>query len=640
MTEYNHNLPDDVSGGSHQTPLNNRESLLQGSLSRQSSFSLDSNDSFPSTISDSSNLQPTPPCHIPDGADIWGIGVPVLDSLSNSALGKAVVQKDFRCVQSLLSQDPSAALLQDHSGNNMLHFMADSTISDRAQARHDWNRNLDATREITKILIRSGLNIEARNDSDLTPLLLSVIKWQMLEIFDMNNQTQLPWIEGYATIALIEAGASLRIDIAYQRGSCYDSFLKLWISMAEKDFCHSETYFDVLNSITQRFENLDSISGYVPLVHRIVGGDGGSPPGYHFESAIRSVLSHAKPANIDALNHDGDTPLLRLLRNFFPVQKSGFSDPLTLTIGMATILLKAGAQLDFISSRGNTAIFSAVSEPGLRWRSDEEDVQLMQFLLGFDPSLNVDSKLQRWKLVDMTSTLALARAAFAGRPKTLRFLLDHGMDDRVGDWVEFGYPSAKPISGTLMDIAFFGAETTREDYLKYIDPEAYPDVHSSAWAYYQISRVYETRDKDTADSIGKAQYRGHKEVVQILHTLGVKRTPPNGPQDEPTYFNAVYLPARSFFNLDNANSFITNVRQEEKLCDADWGFLYEMEILDDDWEKTALADLVGIYAKMKTWPRDEVLRRWPSLVSELPFTEDEIKGELDVGISDSPTSFN
>ncbi|KAG9228081.1 hypothetical protein BJ875DRAFT_528876 [Amylocarpus encephaloides] len=482
--------------------------------------------------------------------------------------------------------------------------MANSTVTNHAQARCDWSEALDATvdrygdicyikplkeiscsiatatREITKALIDHGVDLEAQNESDLTPLLVTVEATFLGSVIEVNdtdtNETQAPWIEGCATIALLEAGANMAINLDDRRGG-YDSFLDVWIHAANGDFCHPDTYRDVLLSIMKRVQNLDSVGGPTELVHKLIKGEGAC----NFGVAIQCLLSerHLNPADVDALDDDGNTPLLALLKR---------SILLASTIDMVTILLNAGARLDFVSSQGNTAILSAVSNQREIVRSDEEDVKLMEFLINFDSSLDAASKPGRCKLIDITPTIALAQAAFLGRPNT--------------------------------------------EYVKALDPETYSKSEKEqlggveGLAYFRLSGVNLYWDHDTSKAIGEARYRGHSKVIKLLQSHGASRTTPQGPENEPTYFNAVTMPRTSFFNLNVLRS--TNGFEEGKIPrDGDWKFLYELEILDSDWETTALDELVFSYTKLRAWPRHGILNRWPTLQDKLPFTENQVRKE-------------
>ncbi|KAH0842823.1 hypothetical protein FOPE_08410 [Fonsecaea pedrosoi] len=63
-------------------------------------------------------------------------------------------------------------------------------------------------------------------------------------------------------------------------------------------------------------------------------------------------------------------------------------------------------------------------------------------------------------------------------------------------------------------------------------------------------------------------------------------------------------------------------------------FPYELEILDPDWEITALDKLVSFYTSSRTWPRSGAGRRWPTLQDQLPFTQ--YQGSEEFGVWFSP----
>ncbi|KAF3307874.1 hypothetical protein TWF173_002112 [Orbilia oligospora] len=502
--------------------------------------------------------------------------------------------------------------------------MADLRVSDPAKARLNWADTINATKEMVKILIEHKVDIEARNQYRMTPLYVPFRK-QLMPYSGRSDGAQKGWLEGHAVIALIEAGANTKIDLGNgdRRESFCDNLLEVWVHRSCEDFCHSETYRDVLLSLMQRVEDPDPPDTYLPLMHRVIRA--GTGP--HSGEALRCLTSklHPKPARVDSLNEKGDTPLLALLSSDNDVSKDFPETALEFTINAAKAILECGAQIDFTSESGNTAILSAVSGHRSRWRSDEEDVQLMDFLLNFDRSIDDGLEPGHWRLINITQTVALTKAVCMGRPKTVKFLLGHGMHDRLDERVRFEYRHDIIFSGTLLDIAFFGAEQTRREYIELVDPEAHPDIYTEGsefsaehWAYYRLSEAFIYVIKERAKAIGKSRYQGHSEVVKILQSYGIERTRPEEPDNEPTYFNEVTMPRSSFFNFSAAGVSTTELREGEIPRNEDWKFLYELEILDEKWESKVVPQLAFIYTKRRAWPRPRVLDRWPQLQTMIP----------------------
>ncbi|KAF3159687.1 hypothetical protein TWF788_003662 [Orbilia oligospora] len=384
--------------------------------------------------------------------------------------------------------------------------MADLRVSDPAKARFNWADTINATKEVVKILIEYKVDIEARNQSRLTPLYVP-FRNQLMPYSAIYDEAQKGWLEGHAVIALIEAGANTKIDLGNgdRSENFYDNILDVWMDKSCEDFCHSETYRDVLLSIIQRVEDLDPPNTYCPLMHRAIRV--GTGP--HSGEALRCLTSklHPKPASVDSLNEEGDTPLLSLLSLSDDVSKNFPETALEFTINAAKALLECGAQIDFTSESGNTAILSAIK----------------------------------------------------------------------------------------------GSEFGAED-----------------WAYFRLSEAFIYVNRERAKAIGKSRYQGHSEVVKILQSYGIERTRPEEPDNEPTYFNEVTMPRSSFFNFSAAGVSTTELREGEIPRNEDWKFLYELEILDEQWESKVVPQLTFIYTKLRAWPRPRVLDRWPQLQTMIP----------------------
>ncbi|KAK6505893.1 hypothetical protein TWF481_007782 [Arthrobotrys musiformis] len=594
-----------LDSGDRSIPSNSIPLTPSALTSRHSSFSVNSDDSFPGSPSDSGSVESVSLAAASSIADVWGVGILTTDSLSTLPLGQAVTRRDVESVRKLLDEDPQCACVRDKEGNNLLHLMADSRVSDPAKARLNWADTINTTREIVKILIEYRVDIEARNQSRMTPLYVPFRKW-LMPYSERSDGAQKGWLEGHAVIALIEAGANIEIDLGNgdRRESFYDNLLEVWIHGSCEDFCHSETYRDVLLSIMQRVEDLEPPNTYLPLVHRVIRA--GTGP--HSGEALRCLTSklHSKPASVDSLNREEDTPLLALLISNNDVSKDFPDTALELTIDTAKALLECGARIDFTSESGNTAILSAVSSHRTRWRSDDEDVQLMDFLLNFDRSIDDGLEPGCWRLINITPTAALTNAVCMGRPKTVKFLLEHGMHDRLNKRVTFEY---------RYDL----------EYIQLVDPEAHPDIYREGsefdaenWAYFRLSEAYTYGNRERAKAIGKSRYHGHSEVVKILQSYGIERTRPKEPDNEPTYFNEVTMPRSSFFNFSAAGVSTTELREGEIPRNEDWKFLYELEILDEQWESKGLPQLAFIYTKLRAWPRPQVLNRWPQLQTMIP----------------------
>lgn len=82
------------------------------------------------------------------------------------------------------------------------------------------------------------------------------------------------------------------------------------------------------------------------------------------------------------------------------------------------LLLRAGASTDMITPLGETVISEIVS---ITRFCDQTNVQKLAFIINYNPALDKDSPSRHSRLVDITSTEALVRAAFRGRGMTVEF---------------------------------------------------------------------------------------------------------------------------------------------------------------------------------------------------------------------------
>ncbi|KFA71560.1 hypothetical protein S40288_11170 [Stachybotrys chartarum IBT 40288] len=569
-----------------------------------SSFSLDSNESFPDFISDSdSNEDQVQPSSVPVGREIdWGSYLHFVPSLLSSPLGQAIDQRDAIRVRKLIDEDPTVTKLRDERGNNFLHLLAESELPNREYARDDWDEKLDAATTIAKLLVDHNVSIEAKNEDGLTPLVKSVT---------------LPWIQGSSSIALIRAGAN---SSRSTRESPF-TFLDRWIDMASEDCCHMDTYYDVLCAILQTIEDDQPAN----RIHRLIQ----SGTSDRFQMVVNCLLAewHSEVATVDEINSEGLTPLFEALQGL-PLAWSDFCpvDPFQWLMNTVKTLLAAGARVDFVTSKGRNIVDLAVSDHHRGWRTDEEDVELLALFLSTEaPQKSVAT---HFGLMDSTPTVVLNRAAFLGRPKTVEFLIKHGMLSRPIDDATFEYQAAR-YYGSLLDLAFFGAEQTRRAHIKNLDPEVFPhlyDADGSAeatdnFAYARISGLYSRTDSDRAIAIGKSRVAGYKEMLHLLQSHGCHRTPPRGPENEPTYFNAFALPGSGFFNPE---AMIVPASRVREMCkdqanpkDEEWAFLYGLEILAPNWEAQALDRLVRNFTKRRLWPREGLFRRWSGLRERL-----------------------
>ncbi|KAH7120439.1 hypothetical protein B0J13DRAFT_567933 [Dactylonectria estremocensis] len=580
-------------------------------------------------------------------------------SLHSTRLGSAVAELNIQEVERLLRDDEDAMLLDERS-NNLLHLIARPAKKSRGTDLHgSWQETLGATNQIVALLVKEGVNINGNNLDGLPPLLTTIGLDMHLMIHRNGEFTDMPWAEGHAIVALIEAGA----DVTEPRESPHGihSILDLWIITSPVITRHPEAYDTVTKFLVERVPNLQPRTMLSPIekLRQARMNDHTIP----FERTLKILTSpnNAAYAKIDYANEAGDTPLFALLSSILPPAIAGTSaaEKLAATMQLAKAFLSAGASLDFISPKQKTVIEAASCS---NWRTDEEDVDLMRSLLIFEPHIN---EAGHSKLINNTRTHVLAHSACLGRYRTVKFLLTHGMGDRISEAMTCATTFQREttyFTGSILDMAFFGAqcackrvlsdmifraqlndgffwekdqwsresswETVTDDDLETTDSagsehelqepleamdKAKPALDMDS-VYKSLPMVFHEEDERRRE-LGESQYWGYGKLQSLLRGLGVERVATKDPRHEPTYFDATVLP-RTRFSVEDLP------RRDH------WSFLYELEILGDDWEDIAVRELADTYNKSETWPRPAVLKRWPSLPDKLTFSRGKEEEEL------------
>ncbi|KAK6353507.1 hypothetical protein TWF696_005470 [Orbilia brochopaga] len=402
--------------------------------------------------------------------------------LLRTPLGSAVGALDVDLVRQRLP-DHDVKIL-DYSDNTLIHLVADPQLNDDAASRFtSWEELLEATRGVVRLLVDSGLDIDAVNKSGDTPLLSTIGRFKggyYKNVYPHEEpRGNDRWGEGHVIIALLEVGAnidrlaSVRSDVCDQiweergRGSSSDdeeleikevSTLDLWITVDSSKIRFPEKYDDVLRTLFSKMPNPNVRREGKTVLHRLVESELSVDRKCHL---IRTLLESetTRPLNIDSLDDTGKTPFLHALRT----ARATASE----MIQLADFFLELGARPEIVSARGATAISGVYLNVFLE--PDSKRCEVIEHLIKSTPSLG-DSTNGNNKLVMVTPIWILASALYTGDIATARLLLKLGMKHRLHEAVNFPANSSGskvPLSRelkvlrrqratlTVFDIAFY-----------------------------------------------------------------------------------------------------------------------------------------------------------------------------------------
>ncbi|KAJ5404511.1 ankyrin [Penicillium cosmopolitanum] len=173
--------------------------------------------------------------------------------------------------------------------------------------------------------------------------------------------------------------------------------------------------------------------------------------------------------------------------------------------------------------------------------------------------------------------------------------LEEGCDGTVNGL----YYKHSICTGTALDFAFFGAHYARSNYRFNCRNNQGGDRERNSKGYFgnSVSRMLHTEAERNASTA----YWEYPGIMRMLLDHGFKRTKPKEMDFEPSYNDAV-----SLWSFDP-------IPDEEH-----WGILYDLRILDDDWEQQAFEKVLDkhlLYGKFGDWPA--LAKRWPELQNVL-----------------------
>ncbi|CAI7641404.1 unnamed protein product [Penicillium palitans] len=336
-------------------------------------------------------------------------------------------------------------------GDNLFHVIANPRHHTEVHRHRPWEERLEITRQVIKILVASGLDINAHSYNSGIPLMTAVndpsIYRYRYATHDLDldgvksdgdydststdlGYPRFGWAEGHTIIALLEEGA----DPTYDSGE--DTILSEWLKIGLYNAPRPprpEQFDQVLRVILTRFPDIngryhtwywDNLEVNGTFLHDLVLSE--DDPDY-----VRLVLHKLQevelshPLNIDALDSAGNTPLLQLCIQRFGFSNTRIADNI---LGIAQALVDAGAKIHFVSAEGVSALTAITTG----WHEDRDDniiahkiKQLVKMEMG------VATTTGHSALIGAAPLSLLAEALYRGHTLTAAVLLKYGMKGKL-----------------------------------------------------------------------------------------------------------------------------------------------------------------------------------------------------------------
>jgi ankyrin repeat protein len=284
-----------------------------------------------------------------------------------------------------------------------------------------WEEHKSKMSEMVELLLRAGLSLEAYSSSypPLTPVLTAAAS-------GFSN--------GGAIHALVSAGA----DINTAKGTCKDSVLISWGGIAQEKLYYPDCYSEVMKIVINKTKDLGYANEQGETALHIIAAIDNSRE--QFRSNVFALLSKNPPADINARDWHGNTPLLLSLMG-----KAN-------AMYQATILLDGGADTYVVNNRGEN-VFGVIAANKF-FMDENSAAHIITLLLRANESPQLS-----FKTFESSSKTALWNASMFARPKTLQLLLDLGMSTHINE------VRSRDGERTALDLALDYAEASREAYM-------------------------------------------------------------------------------------------------------------------------------------------------------------------------------
>ncbi|KAJ5908339.1 hypothetical protein N7495_001021 [Penicillium taxi] len=407
---------------------------------------------------------------------------------SSTPLSLAAYFGELEISKYLISHGADGTLL-DSIGRNTLHSITKYFPERHGYLPHcwhywirhgTWDNHLVQMENLVKVLIDAGADINAKDKNDYSTPILAAAD---LGVWD-----------GGLICALLAAGADLKESSLSRAG---DTVLHLWVSIVGPRLDYPESYLSTLSKIVETMPNLDIARRFLEdrPFHLLATT---YHPEEEFEAACRILFCHDFPADLNAKNRRGFTPLsIALGTDLNPARRGRF-------------LLEKGADPFVLNDQGLDILFFIANNAVLKDRESYDLIQYFLLYLGTDMKKVYETNF----LPNPNSTNTLSAAAGRGKPLTVALLLTLGLVSRINDPDRTKSPPWTPL-----DHALHYAELSRRAHIRGLASYRYGVSRTKA---LENNLVYD--DHQGPPARAAEAYKSYPEVIEILCNAGAKRT--------------------------------------------------------------------------------------------------------------------
>lgn len=371
------------------------------------------------------------------GADINKTDSPV-ESAAQTALAMAARRGDSEIVRYLLKKGADPRKINGQGRNPFHMTAADCVTSSRLfnlwEGLESWVYNgpfenhLHEVRECVLAIRKAGGDLDGRRGTAAKP--------GNTPLIDASNTYNC-----VVALALLEAGA----DANCLEPDSQQFPLHIWASAENRLLAYPQSFpilFQKLIKCTKDLNAKEAFNGETAL-HMVVRTPG-SISEEDFEERVRLLTTQNPPANINAVNEDGTTPLMLALAGRGPGEAGK----------RFKILRRYKARIDFkANEESRDFIFTICYNPAL---TDSESLRFLEELLeGYSEAEKRQMACSSVSRVCGTDLTALAAAIQGGKYNCVKYLLELGVDPNALD----------NKRATALDLALDDGEETRRKFL-------------------------------------------------------------------------------------------------------------------------------------------------------------------------------
>ncbi|KAF3484462.1 serine/threonine protein kinase [Arthroderma uncinatum] len=475
--------------------------------------------------------------------------------MGSSPLFLAARNGEAELVELLLSRGADVKAI-DPKGRNIFHYMGFYSPAHHGSLdyswhywiRHgNWNEHLERTTKVARLLEDAGAEIDAESRVPLgmTPILMA------------SEES-----DGGVVCALAAAGANVETGNG-------DSVLHRWARIQGSKLSYPHSFLAVFESVCQRTKDIDAPARLDEntALHTLILG---KRPEDELEGASDIIFAHSPPPVIDARNRRGWTALFGALytesnperRALYMIEKG------------ANIVIHADDEKDIFFPIAYNIVFS-----------DQEChdliVKLLSHLIQKEPDMtDIKQAYQKYFLIASGAIQTLAAAAEAGRVKTVKLLLDLGLERNINNFV-----NTRPLY-TVLDSALHKIEARRESHL--VSLASYTSI---------VARKRALADGNvhgkTAESAQRAAeaYSGAPGVLHMLRSRGGKRACELGALPPNTKLLELNQPD----GWDITDLYFLGFTAETQPDKDRWAILYELSRQTENWRENLIHQFRQMY---------------------------------------------